>query len=197
MAKKEESKNVLERVYNVPLRREFLKVPRWRRTKKAVKALQEFIAKHMKAERVVISKYANLFLWKNGIRNPPHHIKVNCIKDDKGNVTVELAELPPRAKRELEKQKELAKGKEKKKEEQKKPEAKQTPIDIKAEKVEEKVEEIKKEKEEKEEKTKEIEKEEIKELQKEHPKGHHAHGNIAQLKQKQQLEKRPTAPKSV
>ena len=84
MAKKEKiAKPVLERVYNVPLRKEFQKAPRWRRTKKAVKALRQFISKHMKSDKVVISRYVNLHLWKNGIKNPPHHVKVNAVKDDK------------------------------------------------------------------------------------------------------------------
>src|SRR3989338_3187591 len=131
MAKKEETpKTVLERVYIVPLRREFQKVPSYKRAKKAVKALREFIAKHMKSENVIIGKYANQLLWKNGIKNPPHHVKVTAVKDEKGKVTAELAELSPKAKRELEKDKQLKEKKEgreaekKKAEEPKKEEAK-------------------------------------------------------------------------
>jgi ribosomal protein L31E len=43
---KDDKKPVLERTYNVPLRREYLKVPRYRRAKKAVTALKEFVSKH-------------------------------------------------------------------------------------------------------------------------------------------------------
>lgn len=191
MAKKEpEAKIVLERIYNVPLRKEFMKAPNWKRTKKAVTALRQFIAKHMKSDKVIIGKYANEYLWKDGIKTPPHHIKVNAIKDDKGNVKVELAELPKRAVREMEKTKEAEKevkekrGKEEK--EKKEKEAKEK----KEEKIEEKLEEIK---EEKEEKAKEIEKEEIKELMKEHPK---IRPQKEAAKPKLQ-ESRPTAPKSM
>ena len=191
MAKKEEKpKTVLERVYIVPLRKEFQKVASWRRTEKAVKALREFIAKHMKSENVIIGKYANQLLWKNGIKNPPHHVKVTAVKDEKGKVTAELAELSPKAKRELEKDKQLKEKKEgreaekKKAEEPKKEEAKKA----KEEKIEEKVEEVKKEKEEK---AKEIEKEEIKELKKQHP-NQHAPKQLAIPKQ---VEQHQTAPK--
>jgi len=92
MAKKkqDEPKTVLERVYNVPLRREYLKAPNWKRTPKAVKALRQFISKHMKSDDVLIGKYANLHLWKNGMKNPPHHVKVNAVKDDKGKVKVDI-----------------------------------------------------------------------------------------------------------
>ncbi|PIN76512.1 50S ribosomal protein L31e [Candidatus Woesearchaeota archaeon CG10_big_fil_rev_8_21_14_0_10_36_11] len=86
--KKEEAK--LERVYTVPLRKEYQKVPRWRRTKKAVKALQEFLAKHMKSDNVKISSELNDELWKHGIKNPPHHVKVTVTKDKDGVVKAEL-----------------------------------------------------------------------------------------------------------
>jgi len=208
MAKKpEKPKIVLERIYNVPLRREFQKVAKWRRTKKAVKALREFIIKHMKSDNVLIGRYANELLWKNGIKNPPHHIKVNASKDEKGKVTVELVELPGKAIREQKKQKELTKKKEevkKKEEEEKKKieDEKKKESEKKGEKTEEKPEEVKKEKDEKSkdsetkvsgpsEKKKAIEKEKLKELKKELPK---------QQMQKQpaipkQVEQRPTAPK--
>lgn len=83
MAKKTEEK-ILERTYNVPLRKEYQKVPRWRRTEKAITALREFIAKHLKTEQVILSKELNQEVWKHGIQNPPHHVKVNVTKDEKG-----------------------------------------------------------------------------------------------------------------
>ena len=89
MAKKQDSK-VIERTYNVPLRKEYRKVPRWRRTKKAVDALRLFLKKHMKAEDVKISKELNEHVWKHGIKNPPHHVKVNVTKDEKGVVNAQL-----------------------------------------------------------------------------------------------------------
>ena len=110
---KEEKKVVLERVYVVPLRKEWLKSPKWKRTKKAVKAVKEFAAKHMKAETVKLGKYINKELWKHGIQNPPHKVKVNCSKDDKGVVTVELVGAP------VEKPKEEKKGKKTEKKEEK------------------------------------------------------------------------------
>ena len=186
MAKKETAKSVLERVYNVPLRKEYMKAPNWKRTPKAVKALREFISKHMKSENVIIGKYANQLLWKNGIKNPPHHIKVNAVKDDKSKVMVELVDLPGKAKRESEKLKEL----EKRKEDKTKKEEAAKEAEKKEEKIEAKAEEIKQEKEEK---AKEIQKEEIKEL-KEEQKKHHA--AVKQPKEQRFQETHPTAPRS-
>jgi|SaaInlStandDraft_5_1057022.scaffolds.fasta_scaffold176639_1 large subunit ribosomal protein L31e len=87
-AKKEDAK--LERVYTVPLRKEYQKVPRWRRTKKAVKALQQFLEKHMKSDNVKLSSELNEELWKHGIKNPPHHVKVTVTKDKDGVVKADL-----------------------------------------------------------------------------------------------------------
>ena len=188
MAKKEEKpKTVLERTYNVPLRKEFQKVGKWRRTEKAVKALREFVSKHMKSENVIIGKYINQLLWESGIKNPPHHVKVTAQKDDKGKVTVELTELPARVKRELEKEKGLKKKKEEKEAKKKEEEAK------KAEEAKKEEEKKKEEKapETKQEKAKEVEKEELKELKKEMPKQQVPKPMAAQ----KQVEQRPTAPK--
>ena len=80
----------IERVYNVPLRKEFRKVPRWKKTNKAVTALREFLVKHMKSEDVKLGKELNEKLWQHGIKNPPHHVKVNVTKDEKGVVKAEL-----------------------------------------------------------------------------------------------------------
>ena len=96
MATKEESRIVLERVYNVPLRREAHKAPKYRRAKKAMIALREFVAKHMKTdpENVKIGEHANLTIWKQGMQYPPHHIKVKAAKQDDGKVIVELVGAP-------------------------------------------------------------------------------------------------------
>ncbi len=92
----------LERTYNIPLRREFLKVPRYRRTNKAVIALKDFVMKHMKTQDVRIGPYLNQELWKDGIKNPPHHVKVTVVKKaDK--VYVELTGKPMQADKKEEK----------------------------------------------------------------------------------------------
>ncbi len=93
MADKKLAEIVLERTYNIPLRREFLKVQNWRRTEKAVTATREFLKRHMKAEsvdQVKLGKELNEELWKHGIKNPPHHVKVTVTKDKDGLVKAEL-----------------------------------------------------------------------------------------------------------
>ncbi len=107
------TEKTLERTYNVPLRKEYMKAPRWNRTKKAVTALRQFLAKHMKSENVLLSKELNEAVWKHGIKNPPHHIKVKAVKDEKGVVKAELfgAEKPAskKEKKEVKAEKKAAK----------------------------------------------------------------------------------------
>jgi len=83
----------LERTYTVPLRREYQKVATYKRTKKATKAVKEFVIRHMKAadfNAVKILNELNEHLWLHGIRNPPHKVKIVCRRDDKGIVMVQL-----------------------------------------------------------------------------------------------------------
>ena len=110
MAAKKEQAKVIERVYNVPLRKEFMKVPRLKKTKKAVSALRQFLSKHMKSKEVKIGKEVNEKLWQHGIKNPPHHIKVNVRKDENGIVTANLfgVEIKEAPKKEVKKKSKLA-----------------------------------------------------------------------------------------
>ncbi len=89
MAKKDSEKTP-ERTYNVPLRKEYQKVPNWKRTEKAVVAMKQFLVRHMKSEDVRVGKDINEKIWQHGIRNPPHHVKITARKDEKGVVYAEL-----------------------------------------------------------------------------------------------------------
>ena len=118
----------LEREYTIPLRKEWGKVPRYKRANKAVKAVKEFLARHMKVsdrnlKNVKIDKYLNEELWFRGIRKPPAKIKVKATKEG-DIVKVELSELPEKLKfkklreeKKEQKAEELGKGKKAKTEE--------------------------------------------------------------------------------
>ena len=171
MAKKEDKKKkiVLETSYNVPLRKEYMKAPNWKRTPRAVKAIKAFVTRHAKSDNIKIGKYLNDFMWKHGIKNPPHHVKVDVTKDEDGLVKVEIVGAPKEEPK-------LEKPPKKEGEPKKPPEDLTTAAAALEEKLSGK-------KEEKTEKAKEVEKQEIKELKKEHPKIH--------------APKQPTAPKNV
>lgn len=77
--------NKLEREYTIPLRREWAKVPSYKRTAKSVKAIKEFIAKHMKVpnrnlDLVKIDSYLNNEVWYRGGSTPPANITVKATK---------------------------------------------------------------------------------------------------------------------
>ncbi len=80
----------IKRTYNIPLRRGFVKKPKHVRSKVAIRIIKEFLTKHMKPTDLKLGKHLNLEVWKDGIKNPPHHIKVNVTKNDEGLVQAEL-----------------------------------------------------------------------------------------------------------
>ena len=97
MDKDKESKNI-EREYTIPLRREWEKVPRYKRAKKAIRAIREFLAQHMKVRdrdlnKIKVDKFLNEEVWFRGIRNPPAKIKVKAYKEG-DIVRASLAVLP-------------------------------------------------------------------------------------------------------
>ena len=80
----------LERTYIIPLRRNFIRRARYKRAKRAVNIVREFLTKHMKSDDVKLGNMLNLALWKRGMESPPGKIKVTVTKDDKGVVKAEL-----------------------------------------------------------------------------------------------------------
>jgi large subunit ribosomal protein L31e len=148
MAKKQDAnpKITLERTYNVPLRKEFQKAPKYRRAKKAGMALRQFLSKHMKSDTVKIGRHLNMKLWKNGIKNPPHHVNVAVKKFDDGVVEAELVGAPVDKKESKPKKAETKKVEPEKKAEEAKPKVEAKPAVVPAEKpVEKKAPETKEE----------------------------------------------------
>ncbi len=111
MAKKEaEPKIMLEREYIIPLRSEWLKVPEYKRANKAVKAIKQFLVKHMKVydrdlRKIKIDIILNNELRFRGMRKPPAKIKIKARKFDNDIVRVELAEIPEAVKYKIEREK--------------------------------------------------------------------------------------------
>ncbi len=164
MAKKQaEPKIILEREYIIPLRREWLKVPEYKRANKAVKAIKQFLVRHMKIydrnlRKIKIDILLNNEVRFRGMRKPPAKIKVKAKKFDNDSVRVELAEIPKIIQYKLDREEKKKKATEKKKteEEKKKEESKKVAEAVKKEEKEEEkgvAEEEKKEKIEKEKST--------------------------------------------
>ncbi len=93
---------VLEREYIIPLRNEWMKVSRYKKTAKSVKAIKEFIARHMRVadrdlDKVKLDVYLNNEMWFKGRQTPFTKIKVKARKDG-DIVKVELADVPDHVK---------------------------------------------------------------------------------------------------
>jgi len=72
----------LKREYVVPLRRKSRTAPKWRRSKKSMSVLKEFITKHMKTDKIIIGNELNEKIWENGIKNPPGKVSIIALKKD-------------------------------------------------------------------------------------------------------------------
>ena len=145
MAKEEPKVEKIEREYIINIRREVGKAPIYRRAKKAIRAVKEFLVRHMKVRdrdlnKIKIDRYLNEYLWARGIRNPQTRIKVKVVKEG-DIVRAELAELPNELKfKKLREEKREQKGADagkKKKEEKVKEETR--PSEAESEKKEEEV----------------------------------------------------------
>ena len=80
----------MERIYTIPLR-DVKKVPRTKRSPRAMRYIREFIQKHMKAEDVIIDTAVNEKIWERGIEKIPSKIKVKAVEED-GPVEVTLVD---------------------------------------------------------------------------------------------------------
>ncbi|MBP1910228.1 50S ribosomal protein L31e [Methanolobus bombayensis] len=83
---------VKEQIYTIPLR-SVKSTPRWKRSRKAVKVIREYLTKHMKVEpdMVKIDRTINEKVWEHGSEKPPLSIRVRAAKFEDGEVQAELA----------------------------------------------------------------------------------------------------------
>ncbi len=81
-----------EQIYTIPLRC-VKRVPRWRRTKRAVSEVRTYLARHMKAapENIKLASNLNEILWSRGNEKPPSRVRVRAVKFDDGGVEAEFA----------------------------------------------------------------------------------------------------------
>ena len=80
-----------EQIYVIPLR-DVQHTPRWERGKRAMKAIRDFLAQHMKSEEIKLDKSINEAVWERGSHKPPSRIRVRAMKFEDGQVQAELAE---------------------------------------------------------------------------------------------------------
>ena len=92
------AENQLTREYVIPLRKAWIRAPEYKRAGKAVKAIKQFIAKHMKVadrdfDKVKLDVYFNNEVWFRGRASPPAKVKVRAVKEGE-IVKVTFSEMP-------------------------------------------------------------------------------------------------------
>src|SRR3989338_8979719 len=97
-----DQKSTLEREYIIPLRRAWLKAPRYERMRIAIRTIRRFIARHMKIpdrelSKVKLDVFFNNDLWFRGAKKPPAKVKVKATKE-KDIVKVNFVEIPQHVK---------------------------------------------------------------------------------------------------
>jgi large subunit ribosomal protein L31e len=82
----------IERVYTIPLR-DTLRVPRYRRSNRAMKEVRSYLARHMKTpeDKVKIDQSLNEVIWARGDSKPPRRVRVRAVKFEDGGVEAEFA----------------------------------------------------------------------------------------------------------
>ncbi len=80
-----------ERILVIPLRAARA-APRTKRAPRAVKAIREYVRRHLKPDRIFIDDVLNERLWARGRENPPSRIRVKAIKFEDGSAVVSLPE---------------------------------------------------------------------------------------------------------
>lgn len=83
----------LKREYVIPLRRKCKTAPMWRRSKKAISVLKDFMRQHMKTENIIICSELNESIWKNGGKNPPGKVAVVAVKKEINGVLSTVVNL--------------------------------------------------------------------------------------------------------
>jgi len=69
-----------ERIHTIPLRKEWLKAPKWKRANKTINAIKKYALKHYRTSDVRIGTGINQKIWERGSQNPPHKLKVTAVK---------------------------------------------------------------------------------------------------------------------
>jgi large subunit ribosomal protein L31e len=75
---------VEEKILTIPLR--CPESGRKKRTPRAVRKVREFLKKHLKTDKVLITPELNSLLWARGREKPPPRIRVRAVKRDDGVV---------------------------------------------------------------------------------------------------------------
>ena len=72
----------MERTYTIPLRKAYLKTPKYVRTNRAVREVRMYLQHHMKMKDIRLGEALNNTLWARGNKFPPSRVTVLVKKED-------------------------------------------------------------------------------------------------------------------
>lgn len=82
---------VEEKILTINIGKRLIKVPKWKRTGKALRIIRGILEKQTKT-KVKIDKNVNEKIWKRGIENPPTKLRIKIVKVDDKTSKAELIE---------------------------------------------------------------------------------------------------------
>ncbi|ANF21940.1 50S ribosomal protein L31e [Thermococcus piezophilus] len=82
-----------EVIFTVPIRKVKKRVPRWKRAPRAAKFVKEWVARHAKAEEVIIAPEVNEKIWERGAEKPPNKLRIKVKVEEKDGVRVAFVNL--------------------------------------------------------------------------------------------------------
>ncbi|NPA47907.1 MAG: 50S ribosomal protein L31e [Thermococci archaeon] len=77
----------------VPIAKIKKRVPRWKRAPRAAHFLKAWVARHAKAERVVVDPAVNEKIWERGIEKPPSRLRVRVRVEEEDGERVAFVSL--------------------------------------------------------------------------------------------------------
>ena len=80
-----------ERILVVPLRAAWA-ASRTDRAPRAIKAVREYVKRHLKPDRIFIDDVLNEYIWSRGRENPPRSVRDKAINYEDGSADVSLPE---------------------------------------------------------------------------------------------------------
>lgn len=80
-----------EQIYTIPLKKA-KNAPRWKRSKRAVTEVKNYLARHTKAEEILIDPSINEKIWERGAKKPPSNIRIKVTEVEDGKIEAKLVE---------------------------------------------------------------------------------------------------------
>ncbi len=71
-----------EVIFVVPIKKIKKRVPRWKRAPRAARFVREWIARHAKADEVIIGTDVNEKIWERGAEKPPNKLRVKVVVEE-------------------------------------------------------------------------------------------------------------------